>query len=792
MHKRAIGLLGVALLIAVKNTVAIASPIVFRVSEPAAPGDALLLNGGGLSEVHTLGISRLTDSEPGNPDQHTAISNSGAIRTRAIQRSEGSVKFILPASLQPGVFAADIGGGAPVLIGQPRVYWCQPIQLLPGLVQNEAAPGSTLDIIGRNFIPEDGKPGVVIAVLQDGARLIRLRVSRVDKYSLLVDLPANTPIGRYQLRVHNGYGGPPAWSGPLAISIKNPIAWPSRIFNVRNFGAHGDNIHDDSGPLRATFRAASDNGGGVVYFPAGTYRLNGWFAIPHRVILRGERRDVTWLKWPLVEPTSTSDLIPSVLYSSGEFGIEHLSLMARNTQTLLRDLSWDATLTGKAPIPELQGSITPPGSEHDVFIRDIDFQLLYYSGRPSKPGDDPRWTLNGFGWKNNELVKILALAGARNVEISGCRFVGGTQRVLDLMNSRLTDNDFENEWATLAWTDFGGEYLVFESNLIHGASSIRALRLPDRHLYVAYNRSSNISAGEREVLTFDVNRIYGRLLPSSWYREASGATAPPWQGHVDSISKSGEVILANAHFSPHAYSGLDVLVVDGQGAGQTRTIADNDENGIKVTQPWDVPLNQNSLIILYQLAGECIGYRNNVEDASSLFEIWGWLFDCTFDGNELHRGQGMWNLGGWYIQWIDNHLVSAVTFQRDVGPAGDPDGEISPERGMPYGIVGFVLSGQFANQQIRFPYALGAILRRNTLSYGYRILVKWGLGGARQKVNFVAARDVIIDRNEIDHSSVGIVLDWNVVGALLTGNHFTNVGQDELIDNSTESLVLGF
>jgi hypothetical protein len=104
--------------------------------------------------------------------------------------------------------------------------------------------------------------------------------------------------------------------------------------------------------------AASRDGGGIVYFPAGTYRVQGWFVIPHQVILRGERRDVTWLKWPEVEARSPTDFSPAVLFSSGKFAIEHLSLMARNTQTILRDLSWDSA-SGKPPAPELQRQMPP-------------------------------------------------------------------------------------------------------------------------------------------------------------------------------------------------------------------------------------------------------------------------------------------------------------------------------------------------------------------------------------------------------------------------------------------------
>ena len=42
-------------------------------------------------------------------------------------------------------------------------------------------------------------------------------------------------------------------------------------FNVKDFGAKGDGVHIDSPAINAAIDAASEAGGGTVYFPAGTY-----------------------------------------------------------------------------------------------------------------------------------------------------------------------------------------------------------------------------------------------------------------------------------------------------------------------------------------------------------------------------------------------------------------------------------------------------------------------------------------------------------------------------------------
>lgn len=59
-------------------------------------------------------------------------------------------------------------------------------------------------------------------------------------------------------------------------------------FSVRDFGAKADGASDDTAAFQAALDAAGGNGGGVVFAPAGTYRLNGHLNVPTGVTLRGD------------------------------------------------------------------------------------------------------------------------------------------------------------------------------------------------------------------------------------------------------------------------------------------------------------------------------------------------------------------------------------------------------------------------------------------------------------------------------------------------------------------------
>lgn len=59
----------------------------------------------------------------------------------------------------------------------------------------------------------------------------------------------------------------------LAILCEIPLLATSNVFfNVKDFGAKGDGSHIDSPAINAAINAASEQGGGTVYLPAGIYR----------------------------------------------------------------------------------------------------------------------------------------------------------------------------------------------------------------------------------------------------------------------------------------------------------------------------------------------------------------------------------------------------------------------------------------------------------------------------------------------------------------------------------------
>lgn len=93
-------------------------------------------------------------------------------------------------------------------------------------------------------------------------------------------------------------------------------------FDVTDFGAIGDGDTNDQVAIQAAIQAASTAGGGLVYFPKGTYRLESQVRVQSGgVILAGEGRESVLRHWP--DPDNgTPPFLPVLFQKGGETGAD--------------------------------------------------------------------------------------------------------------------------------------------------------------------------------------------------------------------------------------------------------------------------------------------------------------------------------------------------------------------------------------------------------------------------------------------------------------------------------------
>jgi len=96
--------------------------------------------------------------------------------------------------------------------------------------------------------------------------------------------------------------------------------------NVKRFGAVGDGVHDDTTNIQAALNAAAAAGGGVVYFPIGTFIVSSTLVIPGSgVTVAGAGRNASFIK-------STS-AVGDAVSVSGINGITFSEIAISNSST---------------------------------------------------------------------------------------------------------------------------------------------------------------------------------------------------------------------------------------------------------------------------------------------------------------------------------------------------------------------------------------------------------------------------------------------------------------------------
>lgn len=621
-----------------------ATPQLFWASAPVRPNETVLLQGQEFGSA-TVEIARLDDGPAATP---TASAVKQWTRVPIVQKSDQSLKFILPADWKPGVFACRVAAGGatspPILLNAPDPWWNQ------GDLGQGASPGGWLRVLGKSLGSADSSHARLEA--QQGEAVV-LRPESGDDWSLRFAVPADLKPGRYTLRVHNGLGGAGAWTTTGTVAIEAPLAWPTQVFNVlESYGKDAERqmretlvkyrpVTDRTAGIRAALKKAKDNGGGVVYFPAGKYGITGTLDIPPRTVLRGEGTGLVVLWWGSGrfnldggdqkglgrDPDAPKP--PSTLIAGREFGLEDLSLYFplehqtgisagdrfRMRRVRVRvDHHW--AMDGSTR-PE--GTIARLGNNFEVADCDINAK-----GTGLVPGRYGRIA-------NNRIV-----AGKTNCPLGGARGV------------IVEDNHFVSTFPT-AYQNIAGV---------------------GRDLYYARNRHEAISTHQADYsFTFDAGPVayLGKVAAVDGTRLtlADDPTYPHWAPEKHAIWRDSIV-----------------CIQAGRGAGQWRNVVTNQGRSWAVDRPFDCPPDGTSLVTIVPMNGRVLLVGNRFEDANWVNAGYGTAVEVVYAGNHLVRCAQLLNYGiahqadvqpCWYVQYLANELHEGHTAVDTAGHVKGPN-----------------------------------------------------------------------------------------------------------------------
>jgi hypothetical protein len=723
------------------------SPRLFQVTTAATnPGDAVLIRGEYLDKITKIQVSRLSDDnvdnilpayvplpredagpDDGGTDKKVAIPvENKSITVDGLQRNTQSLKFIVPASYQQGVYSVRLTDNDNHITGfnvnVPRVNW---VISEEGL---NVSAGSNLRIQGKNLLRKDATAQVVI-ISADKKHVIRARVDNAfDDFSVNVNIPGSTPSGNYDLYYHNGLGGKTAWSAPLQVVVVSPSTnkWDKKGLNVKDYGAKGDGVNDETAAFKAAIAAVKEEGGGTVYVPAGRYMLTDALILPPFTMIKGVSQELTCLYW---NPANwASGKMPASLISgTHHFAIRDLNILATRAWGIIMQ-------TGPA---EEQGNVT------------LENLLVRQSALTGEPSSRLKANMEAAAAEmDSKWFRTGILLRGNNLKVRNCSFNCGGMYNFVAASGFIQHCRFERSGSNKTFMAVHPKGLIFEDcyKQVNGYGYATSID-ESNNLYEARNVIPFNYVNDREVMTFD---------------GGSGAYAGPVAG-VKGNSITLPAGATTNQWTPNKWIGGGVFILEGKGAGQYRRIISHTLSVIQLDQPFLVDPDATSVISITTIRKNLFFIDNDVADGGA-YQFYGSAENCVISGLKMRRcigitGRGSLLYKGRQPNWYTDIVNCELREGNDNVPKVAVKTKVSA-----YQNINIIGSGGI-NMNI------GTLVRRNKLyDFSY---IRTSPGA-----NPNAITDVIIEDNSITNADKAISLGGSgsmTSNVLIHNNHYKNV-----------------
>ncbi|CAM4343170.1 hypothetical protein FHS16_002533 [Paenibacillus endophyticus] len=742
-------------------------PVVYKLSDGVKPGELISINGYGLKAGDPDAIQVVMKAYDGNGSLPAIPPADGT--TAAIRQYDGRDGYFLvaefPEQLTTGLYTVWINNGygwsMPMLLNAARPLF---------ISEYEAWEGQTIDLSGRNLMAEQfGMDSATRLRLVNASRSVEQKIEQYSPYSLRFNVKA--PIGKYTVEVSNndGLSWAPLASGqtldvveagrdPLGLGVAwaNLFDWDNR-YDVTDFGATPGDGEDDTAAVTDAIEAAKASGGGVVYFPSGTYELS---RVPMYadIVLLGEDRDSTHLVY--------TGAGVNMFESEGDGAVEGRYGVSGFT----------VGLSDNAKRPDMFFAFGQPWSEaagnmalrtaSEMFIDNIKLDYTLDTGY-GQANPDPYAGMRGLA------VVIIGKERfiVRDSELSGWS-AGITHAYL---NEYTTYFNNKLDYAHEGYLQTVANYSFMNGNIVHGRGW-QAGVLKDSHGLFA---RANVHMEGNQV--YDVGSDYND-------GESYAVDSPGGNFNTGYVINATENTLTTAPLMPHRdysimYNTLGVQITDGRGMGQWREVESIDGNVITIKGSWDVVPDGNSVFTLISPNDNVTIYNNFAENTSKGIYIFGNAVDTVVAGNDAVDTEGAFVWTALIKQ--SAALVTAMHVAiRDNEFAG-----VSPKTRT----GGILLNTQRYGSEGRY-YSVGAnnIEIRNNALTGVPSAVPNNLSEAPQESGIVFwsglkssdlitdgysgdATNLLVQNNILTDFNKGISVTLGDYGVITAGNSFYNV-----------------
>lgn len=614
------------------------NPVIFNSSETARAGEVFGLQGFNFGNKPELWFTIVSRSDKSlKPAKKIKIISQSDLNISAIVPNDNTIK-------EGALLAVWVKNGSrlskPVFINKARPVTLEYDQIMPK---------QTFRVFGRNLKYSGSIPRARF-VDEKGKISIPAKVIQADAYIMTIQAPSGIKAGsNYKIYVSNGNGGSLSETGSdevmtcIAIAadpfdLKVPwgteFTFAKNIYNVKTdprlaLKAKGDGETDDRKAIQDAVDLASKNGGGVVYFPAGKYKLDipsgSGIIMKSKVVLKGDGLEKTFIQygfgtpppypnpigkdgWPNATTEGVAILWPLKTTLTGLYG---LCLQNVNTSGI-----WRHSLKTLAPPVKEPGA---SGSKYFAANCRFDFAVAW-----------------GLSWGYIDRMMI-----------TDCIF----------------DSKSQVTWPWL-WHCNGSTNFVVRNNRVRYAAgrfgfndsyngiieNNHITRLGDLPNYKGETGGFNIDYAQDIVVKGNRLDVEGKKIEN----HNQGETILSQGGNPDQMSV-GAVTSANATSitdeskkwglirTPSLSSADHIAIIDGRGTGQWRRIISNTENSVQIEKVWDVIPDKTSHYAIMRWSAEDWLVKDNIlEDNNRGIWFYCGSTDLAVVDNKLTNSEGIY------------------------------------------------------------------------------------------------------------------------------------------------------
>ncbi len=601
-------------------------------SERVMPGETLSINGDGFTGSSTVYGSVVNDNgSVGTPVQFTVTGQMGYC-----------IQAQVPSNMSGRLWQVQVQNGSSAS-GWAYVNRARPVTL----DTNDVQPGGLLRIYGRNMKAPGSLATTPMVRIRTGSTYLTAPVVQATPYCLTARIPASAKWGlTYRVFVRNGPGGATGEvECPVQVNVVASqrdylslnIPWSSamrftaNVYNIKTDSrliahAAGDGFTNDAPALRNAITMARQAGGGVVYIPTGTYRVDDGTQIqlPSNVVLKGDGPGNTNLqfgyRYTSVNPPTDGGNWWLVLNVADLAGVMNMSVVNLNGSTV-SNATIGRTFYNNASMA------------HRFFFQNVDFQLR-----------------NG---------KAIYLQDTSKGVFSDC----------NISTTSLTDGPLwiQNlDWWTIRRTTFsyrvGRIWLLFTRHSIFEGNTVNR-----DNTFAGITETGGVETSYSNQLIVQNNTIRG-VGPNGSLGRGDGELLMSQKSSIEDCDDLGQVSSATsttvsdqtrnwpAQLSAPGYSSSNravVAIVAGKGVGQWRNVVGHTGSQLSLDRAWTVVPDTSSTYSLSSWSNyQQFLLGNNISNSTVGISLYDGACDTVVDSNNL--------LNSGYIMLKGNDVSFAV------------------------------------------------------------------------------------------------------------------------------------